>query len=302
MKRWAKRFLVRGVFWRQFLRWGMINTPSYVEPVIMGFWSALFLLWRAGRRGVMKNLEAIKPGSWKITYLFRAYRVFFNFAWTITDTVRFQEFRITPDWEFSGMKNLDELQSRAGGAIILTAHMGSYDLGAQMFSMVSDRRIVVVRAPETDPETQEFESRQHDLTTAESLRVDFNVRTTDLAIELLHAIEAGELVAIQGDRVTPGVGSTMATLFGRPTRIPTGPFALAMASRVPIYPLFIIRAGRRRYVLEACEPIVVQSRTRNRDEALRPAVEAWTRQLEKVIAQHWHQWFSFESFAEEQPA
>ncbi|HUP50452.1 MAG TPA: lysophospholipid acyltransferase family protein [Thermoanaerobaculia bacterium] len=299
MTSWAKRFLVHGVFWRQFLRWGVVNCPSYVEPVAIAAWALLFMLWRSGRRGVMANLTAIKPGSWKVTNFFRAYRVFFNFAWTIADNGRCKEFRTTPDWEFAGLEHLEELQSRPGGAIILTAHMGSYDLGAQVFSRVSDRRLVMVRAPETDPETQDFESRQHDLMTGDALRIDFNVRSTDLAIELLHAIEAGELVAIQGDRVTPGVGATTVKLFGKATRIPTGPFALAMASRAPIYPLFIIRRGRRRYVLQTCQPIYVQRGSRNREEDLRPAVEAWARQLETIIGERWHQWFTFEPFSEE---
>ncbi len=29
----------------------------------MAFWSAFFLLWGPGRRGVMRNLKVIKPGS-----------------------------------------------------------------------------------------------------------------------------------------------------------------------------------------------------------------------------------------------
>ena len=298
MKRWAKRFLVRGVFWRRLLRYGVLNTPPFAEPAIMAWWSLVFLLWGPGRRGVMKNLAAIKPGSWSITNFLRTYRVFWNFAWTMTDTVRFKEFRTTPDWEFRGLEHFRNLQAHPGGAIIITAHMGSYDLGAHLFSATSDRRIVVVRAPESDPDTQQFESHQHRLKGKESLRIDFNVRSNDLAIDLLHAIEKGELVAIQADRVTPGIGSLNVKFFGKTAAIPTGPFALAMAARVPIYPLFIIRAGRRRYVLQACPPIVVERRSRNRDEDLRPAVEAWARQLETIVAEHWHQWFTFESFQE----
>jgi lauroyl/myristoyl acyltransferase len=302
VKRWAKRFLARGVFWRQLLRHAVLNCPPYSEAVIMAFWSLLFLLWGAGRRGVMHNLAAIKPGSWPITNLLRAYRVFWNFAWTIADNVRFKEFRTVPDWQFVGLDHYRNLHEHPGGAIIITAHMGSYDLGAHVFSATSDRRIVMVRAPESDPETQAFESEQHELKAGESLRVDFNVRSTDLAIELLHAIEAGHLVAIQADRVTPGIGSMDVTFFGKRTSIPTGPFALAMASRVPIFPLFVIRTGRRRYELRAFPPIQIERRSRNREDDLRPAVEAWARDLESVVRGRWHQWFAFDPFYDEAAA
>lgn len=302
MKRWAKRFRIRGVFWRQLLRYAVLNCPSYVEPVVMAFWSLLVLLWGPGRRGVMRNLAAIKPGSSAFVNFLRTYRVFWNFAWTITDAARFKELRTTPDWQFAGLEHWAALQSHDGGAIIITAHMGSYDLGAHVFAATSDRRIVMVRAPETDPDTQEYESRQHDATSAESLRIDFNVNSTDLAIELLHVLEAGNLVAIQGDRVTPGIGFVKVDFFGKSTAIPTGPFALAMASRVPIYPLFIIRRGRRSYALQACAPISVTRKSRNRDEDLRPAVEAWARQLEDVVRKHWYQWFTFDPFYDEAAA
>ncbi|HEX6177850.1 MAG TPA: lysophospholipid acyltransferase family protein [Thermoanaerobaculia bacterium] len=299
MKRWIGRGRVYGVFWRQLLRLAVLNCPPFVEPTVMAWWSAFFLLWGPGRRGVMRNLSIIKPGSWAITNFFRTYRVFWNFAWTITDNARFRELAITPDWHFKGLEHLAELESRPGGAIILTAHMGSYDLGANVFSTVSSRQIVMVRAPETDPKTQQFESEQRETGTAETLRVNFNVNSTDLAIELLHAIEAGHLIAIQGDRVTSGVASVNVKFFGRTVPLPAGPFALAMASRAPIYPLFIIRGGRRRYVLQTCPPITVERRSRNRDEDLRAAVQAWAQQLETVVASQWQQWFTFEPFAPE---
>ncbi|HUP45004.1 MAG TPA: lysophospholipid acyltransferase family protein [Thermoanaerobaculia bacterium] len=298
MKRWVKRFLVRGVFWRRLLHFGVLNCPPFLEPVSMAWWSLFFLMWGPVRRGVMRNLSAIKPGSWRMANFFRAYRVFWNFAWTIADAVRFKELGTTPDWQFAGLDHIRELQSHPGGAIIITAHMGSYDLAAHVFSATSDRRIVMVRAPETDPETQQFEAEQHGQRGRQSLRIDFNVNSTDLAIELLHAIGRGELVAIQADRVTPGIGRLTVDFFGRPAPMPTGPFALAMAARVPIYPVFIVRSGRRRYILQACPPIVVERRSRNREEDLRPAMEAWSRQLEQVVRTHWHQWFAFEPFDE----
>jgi predicted LPLAT superfamily acyltransferase len=160
----------------------------------------------------------------------------------------------------------------------------------------------MVRAPETDPETQAFEAEQHDRRTGDSLQVDFNVRSTDLAIELLHAIEGGKLVAILGDRVTPGIGSIDVSFFGKRASMPAGPFALAMASRAPIFPLFIIRTGRRRYLLHAFPPIRVERKSRNREDDLRPAVEAWAKDLELVVGERWHQWFTFEQFYREDAA
>lgn len=293
-----RRFLVRGVFWRQFLHWAVLNVPIWFEPMVIAGWSAFFLLWGPGRRGVMHNLKAIKPGSWSVANFFRCYRVFWNYAWTITDNVRFKERRVVPDWEFSGWESFEEMEQRTGGSILLTAHMGSYDLGAHLFSEMSHRRVVMVRAPETDPQTREFEEKQ----LAAGLRVEFNTNATDLAIELLDAVRNDAIVAIQGDRVTPGISDFPATMFGRATRIPSGPFALAMAGRVPIYPVFVMRLGRRRYRLMTGNAIELVRTSRSRDDDLRRAIDAWSRELERVIADGWHQWFTFEPFFEESAA
>ncbi len=297
---WWRRFLVRGVVWRQLLRWAVLNVPISIEPIVIAFWSLFFLLWGPGRRGVMRNLTAIKPGSWAVANFLRTYRVFWNFAWTITDNVRFKETRTTPDWEFDGLEHFEQLQARESGAIMLTAHMGSYDLGAQLFAETSSRPMTMVRAPEIDPQTREFEEAQHERL-GDGLKIDFSTRATDLALDLLDAVRRGEIVAIQGDRVTPGITSIPATLFGKPLQIPAGPFALAMAARVPIFPLFVVRVGRRHYRLVTRQPIEV-IRTRDRAESFERAVAQWIEQLENVVASHWYQWFTFEPYFEESAA
>jgi lauroyl/myristoyl acyltransferase len=289
---------VQGVFWRQVLRFAVLNVPLWIEPIIHASWTLIFLLWGPGRRGVMKNLAAILPGSSGFANFFRTYRVFWNFAWTMADKMRFKELRVVPDWEFVGMEHFASLEAQQGGAIILTAHMGNYDLGAQLFAELSKRRIVMVRAPESDPHTRRFEEDLHGRTTSEALKVDFSTRASDLALDLLDSLQRGEIIAIQGDRVIGDIAALPATLFGKPMQIPAGPFALSMSARVPIYPLFIIRLGRRRYRLVVCEPFQVV-RTRDRHEAFARAVADWTRELERVVRAAWFQWFAFQPYFEE---
>ena len=295
-KSWWRGFLVRGVLWRKALLWAVLNVPIFLEPAVIAFWTALFFLWRPIRHGAMLNLKAIFPRSTLVGNLFRTYRLLWNFAWTMTDNVRFSELETVPDWEFVGFEHYQRLQSHKGGAIILTAHMGSYDLGAQLLSTRGDRKLTIVRAPEPDPETQAYEARAHQRSTAASVRTDYNTRATALAFELMAALQAGEIVAIQGDRVTGAIASIPSQLFGHSTLLPSGPFALAMAARVPIFPLFVIRLGRRRYRLLTCAPISVERTSRDRDADLRGGVTAWSETLERVIREHWYQWYTFEPF------
>jgi len=296
---WWRGFRVRGVIWRQLLRFAVLNTPMWIEPVVHGTWAFFFLLAGPVRHGVMLNLRAIIPGSRAAANFFRAWRVFWNFAWTITDAARYRHLRTFPDWEFVGLEHFEALCAREGGAIILTAHMGSYDLGAEIFAQITDRRMVMVRAPEVDPSTREFEEELQRNAAIEGLKIDFNTKASELAFDLLASVQKGDIIAIQGDRVTPGISGHPGTLFGRRTEFPAGPFALAMAARVPIYPMFILRIGRRRYRLLTCSPIEVRRTSRDRDEDLKKAIDAWSAQLEKVIGASWFQWFTFDPYSPE---
>jgi hypothetical protein len=72
-----------------------------------------------------------------------------------------------------------------------------------------------------------------------------------------------------------------------------------MASRAPIFPLFVIRRGLRRYCLLTCEPITLSRTSRDRDQDIRRGVDAWVRALESAIRSGWQQWFAFEPYSEE---
>ncbi len=283
-----------GIFWRHGLAWGVNNISYAIEPLQMWVWTFFFFLfWGTGRRTVMHNLRIVIPGSTSLGNLFRAYKVFLEFAWTFTDSAQFLERRIGFDWEFNGYEHMDAIAQSDKGAIVLTAHMGNYDLGSYIFARRFDTTITTVRAPETDPESHAYSAAQRE-GLGGRFRVLYNTDPTTLAYQLVEAVGAGEVVAIQGDRALPGAAARDVELFGIKTRLPVGPFALAMATRVPIQPLFIMRLGRRRYGVVAAPPIdCVRERGAGEDETIAAAMVEWSAALEQVISRHWYQWFAF---------
>lgn len=290
-----RRFHPHGVFWRHFLAWAVTNVPASLEVATMWLWSFFFFaLWGPGRRGVMQNLRLILPGSNRIANVFRAYRVFLNFAWTLADSAMFHDKGIGFDWEILGSENLDALSDPERPAIVLTAHMGNYDIGSLIFTTRVARTMSTVRAPEHDPETHAFALEQQKKF-GERLKVHYNVSPETLAFELVEAIGRGEIVAIQGDRALPGVTARPAALFGTTVDLPAGPFALAMATRAEIFPLFIMRAGRRRYRVIATPPIECRRTQGSKDLVISAAMSAWAGVLESTVRENWDQWFTFEA-------
>ncbi len=203
------------------------------------------------------------------------------------------------DWEVRGISNLKKLLE-ADGAIILTAHMGNYDLGSFLFSEKFKRPITTVRAPEVDPETErhaiELREKLHD----ERLKVNYSTDPSSVAVSMIQALRRGEIVAIQGDRAIAGVSLHDTRLFSRSVALPAGPFALATTTQKLIFPLFVIRVARRRYRVIILDPIEAARVSREHPKELAPMIERWRDLLEAMIREHWDQWFMFEHFSNEE--
>jgi lauroyl/myristoyl acyltransferase len=286
------RFAVKGVFWRQYLDWAIVNLPFFFYPVSVFFCTVVFFFFAApARRAIVANLGVVLPGSSRAMNYLRAFRTLYNFAWTISEAAIHRILREEFSYELIGAEWLEELGA-ARGAIVLTAHMGSYDLGAALFAEKFQREIRVIRAPEPHQESAQHLRASLEEGTEGGVRVDYNTAGAMLSFDLLKALREGEIVSIQGDRVEGDVAQITARLCGVETRIPNGPFVLALVAQAPIYPLFIARTGCRSYQIIVREPIRIAP-SGERDLDIAKGAAQWCAVLEEIIAAHWEQWFAF---------
>ena len=86
---------------------------------------------------------------------------------------------------------------------------------------------MMVRAPEVDPQTRQFEEQR----LKGEIEVEFNTDGSALALDLLHAVREGAIVAIQGDRMAGAISSLPATLFGKAVQVPAGPSMMSHPTR-----------------------------------------------------------------------
>lgn len=293
LRHWFRQFAVRGVFWRRYLDFGVTNVPIYLRGVMIFFWSIFFFfITGAARRAILGNLAVLRPGGNRLTNYLRAWLTIYHFAWTISDAADFKLARTEFVYEVEGENFLEKLAA-ARGAILLTAHMGNYDLGAALFARRYQREIRMVRAPESDADSARHLDDSLTRSAAGAVKISYNTSAMALPLELLNALRAGELVSIQGDRAIPGVSQREARLFGEFVRLPDGPFLLALVAGVPIFPLFIWRTKFHHYKILAGAPFFCQREPGlTRDEAVAAAMTRWCDLLEKVIAPNWSHWFS----------
>ena len=289
---WRHDLAIHGIFWRKFIDWGVCHIPAIFHRSLI--WAAallFFFIATPARKALLRNLRLIHSRSWRVTNYLRVVRVFANFGWSLTDATAYRMSRSRFRYELEGGRFLDQLAA-VKGAIVLTAHMGNYDLGAALFAERFHRRIRMVRAPEPDAQTAQHVDLALRQSSAGAVKVGYSDDGTSLAFDLLNALRSGEIISIQGDRVVGEVGRAAVKFFNREVCFPNGPFVLSIVSEMPIYPLFIVRTGHRKYKIIAREPIVLRSAA-SRDQVIAEAMLAWARVLEEIVRSYWPQWFAF---------
>jgi len=292
---WWKRIGVFGDLPTRFLMRGLKVAPWFVEPFLVPVWTfGFFLVARQQRRAVAGNLRALFPHWSHPRAVCGSFRVFLNFAATYVDSLRCETGTGAVDWVIEGMPSFDDLASRKEGCLILTAHMGNYDMAAPLFSSKFGRTIHAVRAPEREPELQAI--REAELREKERLnpffRTHYNTAGQMLGIELARLLQEGQVVAVQGDRVVFEVSPMEVEVEpGLMMKLPRGPLFLARATGVTVFPLFIMRDAWRRYRVRVFPPLELPERTRGRVD---PAVPVWAGAVLDVVKENWWQWFVFE--------
>lgn len=294
--RWASRLGVFGDVPTRFLAHALHVVPWFLEPVLITGWTLLFfLLAGPQRRAVRGNLRALFPAWGPLRGTLGAWRVFWNFAATFVDALRCETGTGGVDWAVEGLAHMEELSRRSEGCLILTAHMGNYDLAAPMFASRIKRTLYTVRAPEREPETQRV--REAEIRRREekhpNFRTLYNRDGNLLGVELARLLAEGHLVAIQGDRVMFDVAPmTVEVEPGLRMRLPKGPLFLARVTGAPCYPMFITRDACRRYRVTALPPVELPPRRRGQDDEA--AAKIWAAAVFTTARRHWNQWFVFE--------
>lgn len=288
-------FHVTGVFWFRLHQFGVRILPERALRATAYAFTLFFsvALRRIGD-AVASNLEAVLGPCDRRERRRRIFRTMHSFAWCLTE--RYEN--LSTECAFETTVDNPEVWKRVNaerrGLIVLTGHVGNWEIGSAMPAAREGRDVHLVREEELDPRAQEFIRELLREGMGENYHTHFASRDPSLGVRLLEVLDRGDIVALQGDRPREGGKSLEVELFGRPFPLPVGPLALARLSGATLLPVFMLRSGRRAYRLRFGEPIHVESGD-DRAGEIRAAAERFAATLEEVIRDHPHQWFCFRS-------
>ncbi len=248
-----------------------------------------WLLDHRARKAVMANLQTIHAHGQMIlserALRLLAREIFLNFAKYLVDFFHFLHIRDDQVRRLIHFDNtldtLNDLKARGKGLIVISAHLGNWELGAAALTAL-DYPIHAVALWHPDHKLNELYQRQ---------RMARRIRAIPMgraARECIAALRRNQIVALVGDRDFTGSRQTT-IFFGKPARLPTGPAKLALATGAPILPIFMVRLpdDTFRYVLE---PAIFPDKKTDTVETIMAQI---AHALEHVIRQHSEQWYLF---------
>jgi lauroyl/myristoyl acyltransferase len=167
------------------------------------------------------------------------------------------------------------------GAIVLTAHMGSFEVGMAAL-LEHEKRLHVLFRRDQLGLFEQTRSTLHKRLGVIEAPVDEGL---SIWMRLRDALAADEVVLIQGDRVMPGQKGRVMPILGSNMLLPTGPVRLALVSGAPIVPVFSIRRPDGQIDLFIEPPIRVPD-----EHAMESAFQQVAAVIEKYLRRYPQQW------------
>jgi len=173
------------------------------------------------------------------------------------------------------------------GAILVTAHMGSFEVGAAALREIEPKVHIVFRR-DLKPRFERLRTRLHAKLGLIEAPVDDG---WGIWMRLRDALQRDEVVLMQGDRIMPGQKGEKVPFLGGHMLMPSGPVKLALATGAPMVPIFAMRQrdGKVRLVIEA--PIDVCP-TQAGAGRVHPAMLHLAAVIERTVKAHPEQWLT----------
>lgn len=206
--------------------------------------------------------------------------VFVNLSLNFIEFFRFRE--ITADTlshfvTFHGIEHLQNAYAENKGVLVLTGHIGNWELLAAAVSLAGFNSSMIVKAAHQkffdDFLTQQRASKNLQLLMGKNSIKD-----------ILGALKAGRVVGVVIDQHGIGRDSTVVPFFGRPASTLKGLAVLSERTQAPVVPIYIYRDEHFHHHVVIAPPI------QHHSAAPDARTLQYTQWLESVIRQHPDQW------------
>ncbi len=236
----------------------------------------------------------------KTTAYLKIYKNYYLFGQTILDKVALMagvKTKFTINHE--GGEVLDKIAATGKGGILISAHVGNWEIAGQMLNRLNTKFNILMY----ENERENIKKYMDEVQKKKNVKI-IGIKDGEMGhlIELHNAFSNNELVVMHGDRFREGVQTIDTKFLGKTASFPAGPFIMAARFGVPLSIVFSVKETDTHYHFFASEPLQVKRvRTPEQTEkAVKELLENYVQEVEKMVLRYPEQWFNFYAFWKEQ--
>lgn len=268
-----------------------MSLPLKVVYKIATFCSDLhYIFANKDRRFVKENLKAIFPQKSNREIRRIRIRMARNFAKYLVDFFRFEKLDleyIKKNVHIENINNFDEAIKKGKGVVVVSAHLGNWELGGVVVAL-SGYPFWVVALTHKEKRVNDFFNYQRE---SKGIKVIPLGKAARKSIEVL---KDNGLLVLAADRDFAGNGAVM-RFFGKPAIFPEGPAALSLKTGAVIVPAFMLRNPDETFTLRIEKPIEFLP-SGNKENDMKELMKLYIKIFEEYILKYPDQWYMFKRF------
>lgn len=263
--------------------------PAYFLLRFVTLYYFLFL-FKSSRSQFYFFRKKIRFGT--LRSLVSVYRNFYLLGQTIIDkVVVMSEMPNKFTYDFDGEENLKEIVELQKGGLLVSAHIGNWEIAGHLLKRLNTRINIVM----FDNEHQQIKEYLSSITGKRNVKV-IVVKNNDIShiYEITEAFKNNELVCMHADRFIEGNKTLTTDFLGEQARFPLGPFVIAATFKVPVSFVFAMKESSLHYHFFASE--IKTYEQPSKEARMSQMLTDFTGEMAVKVKQYPLQWYNYYNF------
>ncbi|MBK7432925.1 MAG: lipid A biosynthesis acyltransferase [Chitinophagaceae bacterium] len=262
--------------------------PAYF---LLRFVTVYFFLTSARASKAIYSLYRHKLGYGRLRSVFKIYRNYYMLGQGLIDKVVVMSGIPNQfSFHFDGEENLRKIAAMGKGGILLSAHIGNWDIAGHLFKRLETPINIVL----FDGEHEQIKQYLDGVTGGRIMNIIVIRNDLSHIYAISNALQRNELVCLHADRFIEGNKTIRADFLGSPARFPQGPFILAATFKVPVSFVFAVKESPLHYHLFATD--IRDYSQFNREKVMQEMLEDYAETMEEKLKRYPDQWFNYFDF------
>jgi predicted LPLAT superfamily acyltransferase len=196
-------------------------------------------------------------------------------------------------YHFEGEENLRKITALQKGGLLLSAHLGNWEIAGYLLKRL-DTRINIVMF---DGEHQQIKKYLEQVTGKRNMNIIVIKEDLSHIYAISDALKNNELVCMHADRFLEGNKTVTHNFLGEAAKFPAGPFVLATTFKVPVSFVFAFKETNTHYHLYASD--IKDDGNLPKEEVMKQMLNNFVSEMEAKAKQYPEQWFNYYNFWKE---